>query len=87
MDSINPENYIAPADSIKTYRYAVYFENEWLCKETIQYAGIMNFAAKHPLDSYRVRVVFQPCGLLFVVLVLPVVSFLLQAVARSHLLW
>lgn len=31
--STNSENYILSPDSIKAYRYAVYFENEWLWKE------------------------------------------------------
>ncbi|UBF26467.1 hypothetical protein K9N68_00145 [Kovacikia minuta CCNUW1] len=31
--NIDPNDYILPADSIKAYRYAVYFENEWLWKE------------------------------------------------------
>ena len=29
----NSENYILSPDSIKAYRYAVYFESEWLWKE------------------------------------------------------
>lgn len=33
MNSSNSENYILSPDSIKAYRYAVYFENEWLWKE------------------------------------------------------
>ncbi|MGV0027054.1 hypothetical protein [Phormidesmis priestleyi] len=33
MNGKDPEDYIVPRDSIKTYRYAVYFENEALWKE------------------------------------------------------
>lgn len=33
MSDKKPEDYIAPPDSIQMYRYAVYFESEWLWKE------------------------------------------------------
>jgi antitoxin component of MazEF toxin-antitoxin module len=31
--SANSDDYILPADSLRAYQLAVYFENEWLWKE------------------------------------------------------
>jgi hypothetical protein len=33
MDKAQPDPHVVPHDSIKLYRYAVYFESEWLSKE------------------------------------------------------
>lgn len=33
MDTPQSSQHVVPQDSIKLYRHAVYFENEWLLKE------------------------------------------------------